>query len=71
MQRRLKDERSWTARSKKKLDAGSYGDKILLSFKGEAQYHDFNKTYGRGKYTIDHILRDHQSGRFYVWITKK
>ncbi len=61
---------AWWNWAKAKLDEGSYGDKILLSFKDEQQYADFNSRHGRGKYKIDHTLTDHQSGRFHVWITR-
>ena len=61
---------AWWNWAKKKLDDAIFGDSVLLSFKDETQYYDFNKKYGRGKYRIDHTLTDHQSGRFHIWVVR-
>ena len=66
----MKTGNAWWNWAEGRLDAAVFGDSILLSFKDETQYSDFNSRYGRGKYTIDHTLTDHQSGRFHAWVTK-
>ena len=71
MPRSPSNKQSWYDWAVKRLDEGSYLDKLLLSFVDEAQYHDFNRRHGRGKYTINHTLTDFQSGRFHVWVTKR
>ncbi len=60
----------WYAWAQDRLAAGGFGDRILLSFEDEAEYATFNK-YNRTRYTIEHTLVDHQSGRFHVWVTKR
>lgn len=60
---------AWYDWSVERLEAGSYLDKVMLSFWNEAQYHEFNKQY-RGRYTILHTLNDPTSDRFYVWVEK-
>ena len=60
----------WIAWARKRLERGSFDDKILLSFVDEDQYALFHRKFGRNKYTIEHTLTDFQSGRFHVWIRK-
>lgn len=64
------DDIRWIKWAKKRLELGSFDDKILLSFVDEEQYALFHRTIGRNKYTIEHTLTDPQQGRFHVWIKK-
>jgi len=61
----------WISQARKKLESGSFGSKILLSFFDEEEYNDFNKCFGRNKYTILYTLANHETGRFHVWVSKR